>query len=266
MFTQYFGLKFNPFTKEVAVDKLFVSQDLQELESRLKYLQDTRGIGLVAGEPGSGKSTALRKFVSGLNPALFKPCYFSLSTVTVLEFYHALALELGEEPKHKKVAVFHQIQQAINSMYHERRITPVIVLDEIHLASNKVLEDLRLIFNFKMDSQNPFILILAGQPLIRSKLAMNINNPLRQRLTVKHIMQGLKAEELKDYCYTRLKNAGLMEDIFTDAAFEAIYSTTNGLPRVVNSLITNCLLYAFSKKQLQIDEEVVYQAQTELNI
>ena len=266
MFTQYFGLKFNPFTKEVAVDKLFTSKDLLELESRLKYLQDTRGIGLVVGEPGSGKSTALRKFVSELNPALYRHCYFSLATVTVMEFYHGLALELGEEPKHKKVAVFHQIQQAINSMYYDRRITPVIVLDEIHLTSNKILEDLRLIFNFKMDSQNPFILILAGQPLIRSKLAMNINNPLRQRLVVKYIMQGLKAEELKDYCSSRLKQAGMVEEIFTDSAFEAIYATTNGLPRLINSLVTNCLLYAYGKKQRQIDEEVVYQAQTELNI
>ena len=266
MFTQYFGLKFNPFTKEVATDKLFISQDLLELESRLKYLQDTRGFGLVAGEPGSGKSTALRKFVSELNPALYKHCYFSLSTVTVLEFYYGLALELGEEPRHKKVAVFHQIQQAINSMYYERRITPVIVLDEIHLASNKVLEDLRLIFNFKMYSQNPFILILAGQPLIRSKLAMNINNPLRQRLVVKYIMQGLKDDELKDYCLSRLRLAGLVEDIITDSAFEAIYASTNGLPRLVNSLLTNCLLYAYGQKLRQIDEEVVYQAQSELNI
>ena len=266
MFTQYFGLKFNPFTKEVAVDKLFTSKDLLELESRLKYLQDTRGIGLVVGEPGSGKSTALRKFVCKLNPALYSHCYFSLSTVSVLEFYHGLAMELGEEPKHKKVAVFHQIQQAINSMYYDRRITPVIVLDEIHLASNKVLEDLRLIFNFKMDSQNPFILILTGQPLIRSKLAMNINNPLRQRLVVKYIMQGLKAEELKDYCSSRLKQAGMVEELFTDAAFEAIYAITNGLTRLVNSLVTNCLLYAYGKKLRQIDEEVVYQAQTELNI
>lgn len=151
-------------------------------------------------------------------------------------------------------------------MYYDRRITPVIVLDEIHLASNKVLEDLRLIFNFKMDSQNPFILILAGQPFIRSKLAMNINNPLRQRLVVKYIMQGLKDDELKDYCLSRLKLAGLIEDIFTDAAFEAIYASTNGLPRLVNSLVTNCLLYAYGQKQRQIDEEVVYQAQSELNI
>lgn len=266
MFTQFFSLKFNPFSKEIPAEHLFLSRDLLELGSRLKYLQSTRGIGLVVGEPGTGKSSALRKFVTDLNPALYKPCYFSLSTVTVLEFYHALTLELGEEPKHKKVSMFHQIQSAISSMYSERRITPVIVLDEIHLASNKLLEDLRLIFNFKMDSHNPFILILAGQPLIRSKLNLTINNPLRQRITVNHIMHGLQPEELKDYCLTRLKYAGLHEEIFNQSALDAIYSITNGFPRLINSLVTNCLLFACEKKQMLIDEEVVYHAQEELNI
>lgn len=266
MFLQFFGLKFNPFTKEIPTEQLFLSQDLLELDSRLKYLQTTRGIGLIAGEPGTGKSTALRKYVSELNPALYKPAYFSLATVTVLEFYQGLALELGEEPKHKKITLFHQIQKAISTLYYERRITPVIVLDEIHLASNKVLEDLRLMFNFQMDSQNPFILILAGQPLIRSKLSLSVNNPLRQRLMVKHIMQGLKADELGDFISSRLKIAGIHEEIFTQSAIEGIYAITNGSPRLVNSLVTASLLSACEKKVRQVDEEIVYQAQAELNI
>jgi len=265
MFTQFFNLKFNPFTKEIPVDKLFASKDLIELDSRLKYLQDARGIGLVIGEAGAGKSTALRRYVKSLNPALFKYSYFPLSTVTVQEFYRGLAMELGEEPRHKKVDLFHQIQFAINSMYHERRITPVIVLDEIHMASNKLLEDLRLIFNFNMDSENPFILILAGQPIIRSKLTLSVNNPLRQRILVKHIMNGLKKDELDNYLKTRLVLAGTHEDLFTSSAVEAIYGITSGMPRLINSLATNCLLYACEKKQRQIDEEVVYQAQSELN-
>lgn len=266
MFLQFFGLKFNPFTKEIPAEQLFLNQDFKELDSRLKYLQSTRGIGLIAGEPGTGKSTALRKYAKELNPALYKPAYFSLATVTVLEFYQGLALELGEEPKHKKVHIFHQIQNAITNLYYERRITPVIILDEIHLASNKVLEDLRLIFNFQMDSQNPFILILAGQPLIRSKLSLSINNPLKQRLMVKHIMQGLHPEELSDFIVSRLKLAGGHEKIFTTSAFEAIYPITNGFPRLINSLITACLLSACEKKVRLIDEEIVYLAQAELNI
>ncbi|HBQ86244.1 MAG TPA: AAA family ATPase, partial [Syntrophomonas sp.] len=158
MFTQFFNLKFNPFTKEVPADKLFESQNLVELNSRLMYLQKARGIGLIIGEAGTGKSSAMRKYAQSLNPALFESFYFPLSTVTVQEFYRGVALELGEEPKHKKVDLFHQIQSAIRSMYYERRVTPVIILDEIHMASNKLLEDLRLIFNFNMDSENPFIL------------------------------------------------------------------------------------------------------------
>lgn len=265
MFTQFFNLKFNPFTKEVPADQLYLSQDLVELDSRLKYLQNARGIGLVIGEAGTGKSTALRRYVKGLNPALFKYCYFPLSTVTVQEFYRGLTLELGEVPMHKKVDLFHQIQFAINSMYHERRITPVIILDEIHMASNKLLEDLRLIFNFNMDSENPFILILAGQPLIKSKLTLNINNPLRQRIVLKHIMNGVKKPELDDYLKTRLVFAGTHEELFSSSSLEAIYGITNGVPRLINSLATNCLLYACEKKQRQIDEETVYQAQSELN-
>jgi type II secretory pathway predicted ATPase ExeA len=266
MFTGYFGLKFNPFTKEIPKEHLFSGHDLREFYSRMDYLQKARGIGLVVGEPGCGKSTALRGYACNLNPALFKYCYFSLANVTVLEFYQALAIELGVEPKHKKVALFHQIQQAISTLYYEQRITPVIILDEIHLASNKLLEDLRLIFNFSMDSQNPFVLILAGQPLIRSKLSLSINNPLRQRIVVKYIMTGLSKDEVTDYLSSRIRVAGSKEDVFTPPAVDAIYGISSGVPRVINSLATNSLLYACGKKQHQVDEEVVYQAQSEMNL
>lgn len=266
MFKQFFGLKFNPFSKEIPPEQLFESQDLVEVGSRLNYLQNTRGIGLLVGETGSGKSSALRSYVSRLNPALFRTCYFALSTVTVMDFYHGLAHVLGEQPRHRKIDVFHQIQQAISSLYYDKRITPVLVLDEIHKASNKLLEDLQLIFNFKMDSQNPYVLILAGQPPIRNKLSLNVNNPLRQRITVRYFLRGLNHEEVKPYCETRLKLAGVNEEIFTAPALEAMYSVTNGLPRLVNNLATACLLYACGHKKRLVDEETVYQAQEEIDL
>jgi type II secretory pathway predicted ATPase ExeA len=117
-----------------------------------------------------------------------------------------------------------------------------------------------------MDSQNPYVLILAGQPPIRNKLSLNVNNPLRQRITVRYFLRGLNHEEVKPYCETRLKLAGVNEEIFTAPALEAMYSVTNGLPRLVNNLATACLLYACGHKKRLVDEETVYQAQEEIDL
>lgn len=266
MFTQYFGLKFNPFSKEVKIEDLFQGDDWNELYSRFKYLEQVRGIGLLVGEPGTGKTTALRRYLTSLQPSLFHPIYFPLSTLTVREFLRELAFELGEVPSCRKGETIRQVQKAIQSYYYERKITPVIVLDELHMATTALLEELRLILNFKMDSENPFMLILAGQPPLRSKLALNIHTPLRQRISVKHTMKGLTKEEIPLYIDSRLKAAGNTDRLFTASAYGAIHSITNGWPRLVNTLATNCLLYACEQKESQISDEEVFHAQGEMQL
>lgn len=264
--TQYFNLRFNPFRKEVSSNEMFAGSDWQELHQRLQFLEKTRGIGLVVGEPGIGKSTALRRYLLSLNTSLYHTQYLALSMLTPLDFFRALAIGLGEEPASRKVILIRQIQRAIETMYYDRKVTPVIVLDEMHLASTQLFEELRLVFNFKMDSENPFILVLAAQPPIRSKLNLNVHYPLRQRIVVKCYMNGLSKVELTDYISSRLELAGAKEQIFTPAAIEAVYAVTKGLPRIVNSIATNCLLYACEKQVREIDEEIVYQANNELSI
>lgn len=266
MFTQFFGMKFNPFTKEIDCSCLFKSKESEEVSARLKYLEQTRGMGLLIGEPGVGKSTVLRNYVSKLNPSLYKPCYFALSTVTVKEFYRGLATILGEEPKFQKISLFQQIQGAILHLYKESRITPVILLDEMHMASNQLLEDLSIIFNFSMDSENPFILLLVGHPILRNKLALNVHSPLKQRITVNCSLQGFIEEEISSYCSSRLAIAGCKEEIFQASAIRAMYGLTKGIPRLINTLATNALLYASSKNLRTVDEEVIYQAQSELSL
>lgn len=267
MFTQFFGLKYNPFTKEIPVSELFQGSDFIELESRLRYIQSNRGIFLLTAEAGTGKTTALRRFVSGLNPGLYQPCYYSLTTVTVMDFYRGLIMKLGEEPTHRKINMFEQLQKLIYSSYHDKRITPLIIIDEAQSLSNKVLDDLRILFNFSMDSENPFILILAGQASLRNRLQMGINTPLRQRINVKFHLQGLKKEELKEYVQSRLKYAGAMEtNLFSDSALDSIFTITKGVPRQVNNLVTSCLMYACTRQVRFLDEEVVYQANQDIEL
>ncbi|OPY56669.1 MAG: hypothetical protein A4E55_01993 [Pelotomaculum sp. PtaU1.Bin035] len=79
-------------------------------------------------------------------------------------------------------------------------------------------------------------------------------------------MYGLKRDEVGEYCFSRLKSAGLHEEVFTTAALEAIYGITKGLPRLINNLVTTCLIIASGNKQRQVDEDVVYLAQQEREI
>lgn len=266
MFKQYFGLKFNPFDKEIPTDKLFESRDIMELDSRLKYMLDARGICLVVGEPGSGKSTGLRKLFENVNRSLYKPCYLPLTTLTVKDFYQALASLLGETPMHRKVALFEQIQTCIQNLYYEQRITPVIIVDEVHMAPTSILDDLRMLFNFKLDSANPFVLILSGQPTIRNKLALNTCYPLRQRITMRYSMQELTAEETVDYCTSRMKIAGCANEVFLPSALATIHTVSGGFPRGVNNIAIASLMYCTGKKLQQVDEEAVYQANIETGI
>jgi len=265
LFKQFFGMTTNPFEKDVPAGEMYEGGDIREVDSRLKYMLDCHGIFLLVGEPGSGKTAALRKFISGLGQSLYRPLYLPLTTLTVNDFYSALASLLGESPRYRKIDMFNQIQAAITALYYDQRITPVIVVDEVHMASSSILDDLRMLFNFSMDSANPYILILAGQPLIRNKLALNMCLPLRQRIAARYSMKGLSLQETSEYLDSRMALAGVPRKVFTEQAVCSIHSCSNGFPRNINNLATHALTYCAWKKLDAVDEEAVLQANIELS-
>jgi type II secretory pathway predicted ATPase ExeA len=257
MYKSFYSLAYEPFSKGLKVSDSFASRSYQEALSGLDYLKRTRGIGLIIGEPGAGKTFTLRTFKESLNPSLYQVIYFPLSTGGVMDFYRGLAYGLGEEPKFRKVDLFRQIQNGIERLYRERKITPVFILDEMHMAKDAFLQDLAILFNFQMDSTNPFILVLAGLPHLRARLSLNQNRPLAQRITMRYQMAAFDKEEVFRYVEHHLKIAGSKMPIFTESALEAIALQSQGWPRVINKLTTNCLLFGFQMKKEQIDEGVV---------
>ncbi|MGI6651897.1 MAG: hypothetical protein ACOX4Y_09130 [Limnochordia bacterium] len=113
-----------------------------------------------------------------------------------------------------------------------------------------------------MDSEPPFIVILAGQPALRVVLSYNIHTPLRQRIALVHAMRGLAKEEASKYIESRLKMAGCTQPLNSESACAASHSITNGWPRLVNSIATRRSgLYACENKPRQSDEQAVYYAQ-----
>ncbi len=266
MFKTFYGLSLDPFLKDLEVKNQFKSQDFSQALSRLEFLKNTGGFGLLTGEPGVGKSFLLRCFADTLNPNLFKRIYIPITTLTVMDFYRALCHGFGVAPDHKKILMFKQLQEAIYTSFHSKNITPVIIVDEAQFLKNSILDDLRIIFNFAMDSKDYAVLILAGQTPIVTQLSRQPHEALRQRILVNYCLKGLNKDETKEYILSRLKLADCHEPIFDEGAFDLLYSCTNGCLRPLNSLVRMCLVSGANQKLKSIDTEVVFQAQSELNI
>jgi type II secretory pathway predicted ATPase ExeA len=198
--------------------------------------------------------------------------YLPLSSGTIMDMYRSLAAGLGEEPGYRKSDLFRQIQSAHppsvgpRHLYTEKRVTPVFILDEMHLARPDFLLDLAMMFNFSMDSKSLFVLVIAGLPFLTTRLRLNQTQPLAQRVIVHYKMEPMDKEEVFRYVSHHLRLAGATTEVFTEQAMEAIASHSAGWPRLVNNLARTSLLLGAQLKQNPIDAETVRLASADASI
>ena len=266
MFTAYWEMQFNPFGKPFSGRGPFESEDFKQATARLKHLVEIKGIGLFVGLAGSGKTFTVKAFADALNPSLYKVLYLPLSTVTLREFYRAVALGLGLSPQHKKIDLFNQIQERILSLSKDRRMTTVVICDEGQHLNAKILNDLKILTAFNMDSESHAAVVISGQPALASTLSMHAHEALAQRIVINYAFNGLAKSELPDYLGSRLKSCGVRDTMFAENAVEALWGCCGGSPRVVNSLAEKCLLIGAQKCVRAIDPEIVMLANGEMSL
>lgn len=254
-----YGLEFNPFlknSKEILID----TTEHKETRFRLDYLVKTKGFGILTGSPGRGKTTVIRHWANDLNPSLYKVVYSSFSTLTANDFYRNLVREFGAEPAFRKPDNFRIIQEEISRLALEKKKTPVVIIDEANYINGAILNDLKILFNFEMDSRDRAAILLAGLPSLNSTLRLGIHEPLRQRIVMNYDLGGLTKEEGRSYVADKLKGAGCHQMIFEENALEAILNAADGTPRVINKLCNASLLIGDSLQISAINADVVMQA------
>lgn len=264
MYRKHFGLTRHPFDKEVAPDDLFETASLAELTARLKHLCDMRGIGLVTGDSGSGKTTACRRLVAGLHTGLHRVLYVSLTTGNVMDLYKTIAWELGLPTERNRASLFKHIRTEVSRLCAENRLRPILIVDEAHHLRTEVLEDLRLLTNYAMDSENRLCVVLVGHPELRRRLSMAALDALAQRIVVRAHVRGIAREEIGGYLAHRIRLAGSELPLFEPATVEAIYQASSGLPRKVNMLAHHALFAAALTKAKTITTEHVQAALQEV--
>jgi type II secretory pathway predicted ATPase ExeA len=257
MYKTYFGMEFDPFEPQADKAGYFSSQDFSQATARLEHLRQLRGIGLFTGHPGSGKTAVVRKWATGLNPGLFKVIYLPMSSITTMEFYRGLCYGLGMEAKFKKIDMFQDIQQRLISLYKDKKITPVLILDEAQYLRAEILNDLKLILNFDMDSKAYAIMILMGLPVLSTVLSRKHHEALAQRIVMNYSFQGLARSEAEPYLTSRLKACGVHQPVFEDSAVETIFAAANGSVRNLNNIASKSLLLAAQKDSRMISSDLI---------
>lgn len=215
---------------------------------------------MITGGPGRGKTTIIRHWVESLNKSAYKVVYISMSTLTVVEFYRQLAESLGLDPYYKKADNFKAIQNVIERYVSEKRMTLIIILDEANYLRNGILNDLKMLFNFDMDSQDKAVVLLSGLPQLNNTLNLDVHEPFKQRIVMNYHIESLNKEESRKYIKSKLAGAGCHQQVFEDNAIESIINASNGVPRMINQLCNKSLLVGNNKNINIIDTDTVMMA------
>jgi type II secretory pathway predicted ATPase ExeA len=258
MYQEFYGFTRLPFGRDIAPDDLFASQPQQEMAARLTILLRQQGLGLVTGDIGAGKSTAMRAFTARLDANRYFVIYLSNPTVGVSGLYRDILTFLHREPPFSRPRQVAAIRAALADLAESKRRFPLLVIDEAHLLPPHAFEQFRLLIADQMDSQSLAALVLVGQPNLRDLLRLSTNQAFFQRLSVRYHLLPLDLQNCIAYIKHHLQLAGQHGvPLFTDDAMTRIFDYTKGVPRQINLVCTTALLAGMIDKKEVIDEAII---------
>lgn len=252
MYEKHFGFSASPFRKDIPPLALFPSRAHRELVGRLVQAIPRAEIMCVTGDIGAGKSTALRAAQHNLSPALYRFIYVPNPSMAARDLYQELLRELGLQPPWSTTNARRQLRDTFQALREDGR-TPVVILDEAHKIPPGLLDELRTLTNFNVDSTPVFSLILAGHPDLSRLLSRRGNEALAQRISFRFHLTGMDWDETKAYVSHHLTLAGVTRPLFTDEALRHLFQHTQGIPRRVNSLAHQALEVAYLREHELVD-------------
>lgn len=210
------------------------------------------GFTVIAGEIGCGKTTLIRHLLNHLDRDVTVGL-ISNTQHRIGELMQWVLLAFGLEYRNKeKVELYETFVNFVIDEYAKQRRT-VLILDEAQNMDAQTMEELRMLSNINSEKDLVLQIILVGQPELRAMLRRPELEQFAQRIAADYYLEPLNAQETKDYIYHRLSVVGGDSSMFSAEACELVYRYTRGVPRLINVLCDNALVYGFAEQKKIID-------------
>ena len=258
MYREFFGLEDIPFTLTPDPRFIVFTPSYNEVLASLYYgLENAKGLIVLTGEVGTGKTTALRWILRRLDSSVLAAYVFN-PRLSIDEFYHHVTQMLGISDWTNKAELLTEMGRVLEER-HRRGLRTVLIIDEAHELSDYVLEEIRLLMNFESDNAKHLQIVLTGQPELREKLNQPNLRQLKQRVALRCKMHQLpNTEEVERYITERLLIAGSDQpNIFTPGAIDFIFQCSEGIPRQINNICDNALIAAYAAGEQVIGRQII---------
>lgn len=268
-YQEFYGFKFEPFTNHPDPKFYFNSpQHALAREYLIHAARGTRGLAVLLGEIGTGKTTLVRKILSELYAQ--GGYQIGLIVLTHSEFapgwlFTRIANLIGiRDFGTSTTEIINRISRRLNEIYHRNEKTVIIIDEANKIRSPEILEEIRGLLNLEIADTRLISFVLSGLPELESYLTTN--RALYQRIAVKVKLRSMGSDTIRSYITHRLGIAGVTREVFTPRAIDLICRYSDGRPRLVNITCDNALLEGYVQKKQNIDDAVVERVVSNLGL
>lgn len=256
---EYYQLSEHPFSN--VVDSRFYYNSPQQSAAimKLKYAIDTKkGLAVVIGNIGAGKTTLARKLLEELDEEHYEAALLVIIHASVSSewLFKKFAIQLGvHNIKEDKLELIGEIYKRLVEINEEGK-KAVVLMDEVQmLNSREIMEEFRGLLNMESSEGKMVNFVFFGLPELDHVLSLD--EPLKQRVAVRTRIEAFSEDNTRDYIQHRLRVAGCDRELFTGPAIHLIWKYSNGSPRLINTICDNALLEGFLFKKAVIDESTI---------
>ena len=262
MYTKYYGLTRKPFENTPDPLFLFQSKSHREVLASLVYgIDSAKGLIVVVGDIGTGKTTLIHALLEGLDPSqvilkITNPrLSFAKSTIgNILEYFvRELGISLDKTDSREMVET---LTRELETLDKEGR-RAVLIIDEAHLLSEDSLQDIRLLSNIENEKKKLIQIVLMGQNELQHKLQEESLRSFKQRISISRRLMPLGRTETEEYVTHRLRIAGRKTSLFERRALSLIFRESQGIPRLINQICDSSLVIGYAIQTNSIGAGIV---------